>query len=53
MFFRADNARQIRPDGTGIGLYLAKQIIERSDGKIIFESKEGEGSVFGFRIKFK
>jgi signal transduction histidine kinase len=49
-FFRADNARQIRPDGTGIGLYLAKSIIERSGGKIIFESRVGRGSAFGFKI---
>lgn len=49
-FFRAGNARQQRPDGTGVGLFLAKRIIADHHGKIIFKSVEGEGSTFGFRI---
>lgn len=49
-FFRADNARTQRPDGTGVGLYLAKMVIDGHDGKLIFSSKEGEGSTFGFRL---
>ncbi|MCL1876627.1 HAMP domain-containing histidine kinase [Candidatus Saccharibacteria bacterium] len=49
-FFRAGNARNLRPNGTGIGLYLAKEIISAHGGTIIFESTEGEGSVFGFKI---
>lgn len=52
-FFRAENARFIRPDGTGLGLYMAKQVIEAQDGEIIFDSKEGEGSTFGFRFNLK
>ncbi len=50
-FFRAENAQAVRPDGTGLGLYMAKQVIEAQDGEIIFKSKEGEGSTFGFRFK--
>jgi len=50
-FFRAENAQSIRPDGTGLGLYLAKQVIEVQDGEIIFHSEEGKGSTFGFRFK--
>jgi signal transduction histidine kinase len=49
-FFRATNARRARPDGTGVGLYLAKKVIDAHDGKILFESKEGKGSTFGFRL---
>ncbi len=52
-FFRADNARTQRPDGTGVGLYLAKMVIDGHDGKIIFSSKEGVGSTFGFRLPLK
>ncbi|HUC86825.1 MAG TPA: GAF domain-containing sensor histidine kinase [Candidatus Saccharimonadales bacterium] len=49
-FFRASNAQKVRPDGTGLGLYLAKQVIEDQGGSIIFESIEGEGSTFGFSL---
>ena len=47
-FYRAENARKARPDGTGIGLFMAKKIIAASGGSIIFISKEGKGSTFGF-----
>lgn len=49
-FFRAANAKRARPDGTGVGLFLAKKVIDEHDGQIIFESKEGKGSTFGFRL---
>lgn len=49
-FFRADNARKQRPDGTGIGLFLAKKVIDGHGGSLIFESKFGKGSTFGFRL---
>ncbi|MEX0748826.1 MAG: ATP-binding protein [Candidatus Saccharimonadales bacterium] len=52
-FFRAENAQHVRPDGTGLGLYMAKQVIEAQDGELIFESTEGKGSTFGFRFKLK
>lgn len=52
-FFRATNARKKRPDGTGVGLFLAKKVILAHNGKIIFESAENKGSTFGFRIPFK
>jgi signal transduction histidine kinase len=47
-FFRAENARRVRPDGTGIGLFMAKKVITAHGGSILFETKEGKGSTFGF-----
>lgn len=49
-FFRAKNARKARPDGTGVGLYLARRVIGEHNGSIIFSSEEGKGSTFGFRL---
>lgn len=49
-FFRAGNARKARPDGTGVGLYLARRVITAHGGTILFSSKEGKGSTFGFRL---
>ena len=45
-FFRADNARERKTDGTGLGLYIVKSILENSSGDIWFTSNENEGSVF-------
>ena len=45
-FVRFSNAKKISPDGTGIGLFLAKKIIEAHNGKIWFNSKEGDGTIF-------
>ncbi len=47
-FYRAGNARKARPDGTGLGLFMAKKVIAAQGGAIIFKSQEGKGSVFGF-----
>lgn len=47
-FFRAHNARRARPDGTGLGLFMAKKVIIAQNGSLIFRSKEGKGSTFGF-----
>lgn len=49
-FFRAKNARKQRPDGTGVGLYLAKKVVTAHGGTMIFDSIEGQGSTFGFRL---
>jgi signal transduction histidine kinase len=48
--YRAENAKGVRPDGNGLGLFLMKKIIDAHNGTIIFESKEGVGSTFGFKI---
>ncbi len=47
-FFRAKNAQKARPDGTGLGLFMAKKVIVAQGGALIFESKVGKGSTFGF-----
>jgi signal transduction histidine kinase len=47
-FFRAHNARRARPDGTGLGLFMAKKVVIAQGGAIIFRSQEGKGSTFGF-----
>jgi signal transduction histidine kinase len=49
-FFRATNARKQRPDGTGVGLFLAKKVIDAHHGEVIFSSVEGKGSTFGFKL---
>jgi signal transduction histidine kinase len=52
-FYRADNARNERPNGNGVGLFLVKRVAEDQGGKIIFESTEGKGSTFGFTLPIK
>lgn len=49
-FYRADNARHVRPDGTGLGIYLAKRVMDDHCGELIFHSEEGKGSTFGFKF---
>lgn len=44
--FRADNARERDQDGTGLGLYIVKEIVDLSKGEIWFVSKTGEGTAF-------
>jgi signal transduction histidine kinase len=55
-FYRASNAKKARPDGTGLGLFMAKKVIVAQGGAIIFSSTEGKGSTFGFsfsKVKLK
>lgn len=50
-FVRARNAKQINVTGSGLGLYVAKQMIQAHDGKIWAESEgEGKGSTFSFEL---
>lgn len=52
-FYRASNARKQRPDGTGVGIFLAKKVITEHGGDVLFESTEGKGSTFGFKLPIK
>ncbi len=49
-FYRGARERHQRTPGTGLGLYLAKAIIEAHGGRIWVESNPGEGAVFSFAL---
>lgn len=49
-FYRANNAVKNDVTGTGIGLYLAKEIAERLEGDIWFKSEINKGSTFYFSL---
>ena len=52
-FFRADNAIKMQTDGSGLGLFIAKNIIEKHGGRIWLESEEGKGTTAYFTIPTK
>lgn len=49
-FFRAENAIHFQTEGSGLGLYIARNIVEKHNGTITFVSEEGKGSTFVVRL---
>jgi signal transduction histidine kinase len=49
--FRADNARLLVGEGSGLGLYITKALVEQVGGKIWFESAENKGTTFYVKLR--
>ena len=49
-FFRAKNAIKLQPEGSGLGLFIAKNIAEKHNALLTFESEETKGTTFTFQF---
>jgi signal transduction histidine kinase len=52
-FFRASNVTRMQTEGSGLGLFIVKNIIKKHGGEISFDSKEGIGTEFVFSLPLK
>lgn len=52
-FFRAENVIHMQTSGSGLGLFIVKNVIARHGGEIKVESEEGKGTTFTFSIPLK
>lgn len=52
-FFRAENAKALDPEGSGLGLFIVKTIVNRHGGDMSFESEEGKGTTFHIVLPLK
>ena len=51
-FFRGVNVLKMEVEGSGLGLFITKNVIEAHGGKVWFDSKEGQGTTFSVTIPF-
>lgn len=51
-FYRGSNAKETVKEGAGVGLYLARSIIEQQGGSIVVKRKNGNGTIFQIMLPF-
>ena len=49
-FFRARNAIRLQTEGSGLGLWIANEIVKHHNGRIWIETKENKGTVFSIQL---
>jgi signal transduction histidine kinase len=49
-FYRVDPNLSRGIGGTGLGLYICRELVRRMDGRVWVDSREGEGSTFAFEL---
>ncbi len=52
-FFRAENVKKMQTDGTGLGLFIANNIVKKHGGEIKCKSEEGKGTEFSVYLPYK
>jgi signal transduction histidine kinase len=49
-FYRSEQARRLAPDGSGVGLYAARGLVEAMGGSVSIESRLGRGTTIVIRL---